>query len=365
MATISAKRPPGERCRARGGRAPAGRWRSSERYDAARTQRIAWSEPRRPTAPQHHRLGTAVLREGSWRNSTNERLTHRPSATSQLHFREIRAVNHPTGAARASLRPRLRQDEIDGRAVLDGAEGHGHAAVVEPGELPLVAVDLVLAQPQGVAAKRHGGFFAAADARRNDRASPGRQHHLAVEHHGRPWVGRMDVARRQHRAPRRGDGEIAAARRAMHFDPVAIGDGDAVEADEAVVAPALDALRLLTVDDDADDADGDVQLGTDVGDVTAVIDDVRVGADLAIGRMDDAVLVDLGRGGRGADGSEAQGKHRTGQSWDRSPHLTPACSASARDRTHFPAVRRYAARAAQPAFTGSIKDNAPLPAGKA
>ena len=106
----------------------------------------------------------------------------------------------------------------------------------------------------------------------------------------------MDVRRRGEDACGRGDDEVVALRLAMDFEIDAVRGGDALESDHAVAEPSLGALRFLPEHDDAEQLDHDMQLGRHFGLVADLVDDVGIAADIAEGRMDDPVFVDLPRG---------------------------------------------------------------------
>lgn len=75
--------------------------------------------------------------------------------------------------------------------------------------------------------------------------------------------------------------------------------GYAAELDEPVAMPALQALAGFAIDREAEEADGDIEGRADGDGVTAALDDVLVGADVAIEGVTDPVLKDLRRLGRG------------------------------------------------------------------
>ncbi|MEJ0070813.1 MAG: class I SAM-dependent methyltransferase [Pseudomonadota bacterium] len=185
-------------------------------------------------------------------------------------------------------------------------------------------------------------------------AALGRHHHAGHVAAGAaaclPRLRRHDVGRSDLGTGWRLDDESVGLRRAMDLDALAVGRGDAVEPDQAIMVPDLGPLGILAMDHDPERAHRDMDRGLHAPALGIALDPVGISPDIPEGWVMDGVAVDLGGIRRAPAAEPAQQRQSDNSvalahgsppilSLPERPH-PPGCSAPHPVRQRFPFIKR-------------------------
>src|SRR5579863_179017 len=204
----------------------------------------------------------------------------------------LRMKRGPAGLRRRS------EGEVDRRAGLDAPKLYRHTLLIEP-YLPFVWLragsNVEMMRRRGCSVESYPTHFATGDLNIVNLTGLGRYHDASAQALERPGIGRCNVSRRDGRSRWRGNDKTVASYLAADVGLLPIPSGDAIKRNQPHTAPYLAVIGIFSIDDDAHYSDGDAQLRVDAGNAIAVVDDGRIGPNVAIER----VLDRIGIGQRG------------------------------------------------------------------